>query len=54
MTAVQAESIRGLGGWCGSLFVAAGAEFEPREGENESQEGAGVEQRDESRGASVS
>ena len=32
MTAVQAESMRGLGGWCGGLFMAASAEFEPDEG----------------------
>lgn len=31
MTAVQAESMRGLGGWCGALFMAASKEFEPEE-----------------------
>ena len=31
MTAVQAESMRGLGGWCGGLFMAASKEFEPEE-----------------------
>lgn len=31
MTAVQAESMRGLGGWCGGLFMAASKEFEPVE-----------------------
>lgn len=31
MTAVQAESMKGLGGWCGGLFMSASKEFEPED-----------------------